>query len=80
MSSVSLAISGMTCSHCVSAVRRALESVPGAQVEDVRIGSARIVLPDDAGDDTRRALVDVVADAGYEAAPVPADPAPETVA
>lgn len=69
MSSVSLSIGGMSCGHCVSSVRRALESVPGAQVEDVRIGSARVVLPGDASDASRQALIDALNDAGYEAVP-----------
>jgi copper chaperone len=40
MSKVSMQISGMSCGHCVSAVRRALEAVPGVSVENVAIGSA----------------------------------------
>jgi copper chaperone len=37
---VSIRISGMSCGHCVSAVRKALEAVPGVAVQSVEIGSA----------------------------------------
>ncbi len=37
-----LTITGMTCGHCVRAVRSALESVEGVAVEDVRVGEARV--------------------------------------
>lgn len=40
MSKVSMKISGMSCGHCVGAVKRALEAVPGVAVENVAIGSA----------------------------------------
>ena len=36
METIKLAITGMTCGHCVSSVRQALESVPGVQVESLR--------------------------------------------
>ncbi len=40
MESLSLEISGMSCGHCVGAVRKALQSLPGVLVEQVSIGSA----------------------------------------
>jgi copper chaperone CopZ len=43
-----LKIEGMTCDHCTRAVRRALEAIPGAIVEEVRIGEARVRTDDDA--------------------------------
>lgn len=72
MSTVSLAVSGMTCNHCVAAVRKAIDSVPGAHAEDVRIGAARVAMPDDAGAELTTAVVDAIADAGYEAQLAPA--------
>ena len=42
MTSLTLSISGMTCGHCVAAVSNALKSVEGVQVEDVRIGTAKV--------------------------------------
>lgn len=49
---------GMSCAHCVRAVRAALEAVPGVTVEDVEIGTARVSYDDDAvaPDDLRRAV------------------------
>ncbi len=37
-----LTISGMHCHHCVFAVRKALSQIPGIDVLEVDIGSARI--------------------------------------
>ena len=39
-----LTIDGMTCEHCVRAVRDALEGVDGVTVESVQIGEARVDL------------------------------------
>ncbi len=40
MEPLSLEISGMSCGHCVGAVKKALASLPGVVVEQVSIGSA----------------------------------------
>ena len=37
-----LTIEGMSCGHCVSAVKRALSGIEGMQECEVAIGSARI--------------------------------------
>lgn len=42
MKNETLTIEGMSCDHCVRAVRRALEQTPGVEVRDVTIGSAEI--------------------------------------
>ena len=42
MTKLAMKISGMSCGHCVQAVRRALESVPGVSVNDVRIATADV--------------------------------------
>lgn len=42
MDRLTLRIDGMTCEHCVAAVRRALESTPGVTVDRVVIGEATI--------------------------------------
>lgn len=42
MTQLSMQISGMTCGHCVKAVREALTAVPGVAVDEVSIGSAKI--------------------------------------
>ncbi|HSA57915.1 MAG TPA: heavy-metal-associated domain-containing protein [Gemmatimonadaceae bacterium] len=65
MKKINLTIDGMSCGHCVQSVRSALESVPGATVASVEIGTATVLV-----DESRTAigdLVDAVQDAGYEA-------------
>ena len=61
---VTFGISGMSCGHCVAAVRSALDAVPDVRVRNVSIGSATIEL--DAGASPDRAIA-AVRDAGYEA-------------
>lgn len=66
MKRVHFEVNGMTCGHCVSAVKKAASSVEGVTVESAEIGSVLISL-----DDTRATVgdvVDAIADAGYEAA------------
>ena len=65
MKELKLEVSGMSCGHCVSAVREALGNVPGVKVEDVGIGSAAVTY--DESKTTVGDLVDAIADAGYEA-------------
>ena len=62
---VTLQVSGMHCDGCVNAVRSALAGVPGAQVEDVRVGKATVLVDSEIADVS--ALIDAVDDAGYEA-------------
>ncbi len=59
-----LTIEGMTCPHCVSHVKAALEAVPGVQrVEvDLKTGQATVE-----GDVTFEALARAVAEEGYTA-------------
>ena len=64
MDTVTIGINGMSCGHCVAAVRKALESVPGVKVEAVQIGSATVAFDPAV---TTRAAVDAAIDAaGYE--------------
>ena len=58
-----LALDGMSCAHCVRAVRTALESVPGVTVDDVTIGEARVRYDDESV--SRDAIAHAVADEGY---------------
>lgn len=67
-------IEGMSCSHCVAAVRSALEGVSGAAVESVDVGRAVV----DAGPEaTREMLVAAVEDAGYTVSGGQSEPAPQ---
>jgi copper chaperone len=65
MKQLKLEVTGMSCGHCVGAVREALAAVPGVKVDNVSIGSASVSF-----DETKTTvgdLVDAVSEAGYEA-------------
>jgi copper chaperone len=65
MKQLKLEVTGMSCGHCVGAVREALAAVPGVKVDNVSIGSASVTF-----DETKTTvgdLVDAVSEAGYEA-------------
>lgn len=61
MSEIVLNIEGMHCGACVRRVTQALEHVSGAQVEEVRIGAARVKVDDPAP------AIAALAKAGYTA-------------
>jgi copper chaperone len=64
MESATLQITGMSCGHCVGAVRGALAALKGVEVQDVTIG--RAALRFDPAVVTREAIVDAIEDQGYE--------------
>jgi copper chaperone len=64
---IHLTIEGMTCEHCVRAVRNRLADTPGVQVEQVDVGSAVITLDPTAT--TIESVEDAIADEGYTAYP-----------
>ncbi|MEO5799660.1 MAG: copper chaperone [Gemmatimonadales bacterium] len=68
MSTVTLHIEGMSCSHCLNAVNKALGSIAGATVQSVQIG--RAVIESGPGGPTPDALAAAVTSAGYRATPV----------
>lgn len=64
MKTETIHIEGMTCGHCVLAVRRALERIPGITINDVTIGSAVVSL-----DETLvspRQVEEAIREAGYK--------------
>ncbi len=65
MEHVTLKVDGMSCGHCVMAVKQAIASVEGAAAESVDIGKAIVAF--DPERTTIGALIDAVGDAGYEA-------------
>ena len=67
MDRIALTIEGMTCEHCVRAVRNRLAETPGVEVEQVEVGSAVIRL--DPGATSLDAVEDAIADEGYTAYP-----------
>ncbi len=61
MSEIKLSIDGMHCGSCVRRVTQALERVPGAEVLEVSVGTARLK-----ADDAAQAVA-ALAKAGYTA-------------
>jgi copper chaperone CopZ len=56
-------VEGMHCGACVQRVTRALSQVPGTQVDEVRVGAARIHTAEQAAD----AYLAAIRKAGFEA-------------
>jgi copper chaperone CopZ len=59
-------VSGMTCGHCVNAVRSEVETVPGVAAVEVDLETKRVVVRGDGVDDA--AVRAAIVEAGYEAA------------
>lgn len=61
-----LTVTGMTCDHCQSAVKSALESVPGVEKASVNLeaGTAEIE-----GNADTQALIHAIEEEGYNAKP-----------
>ena len=64
MSKISMRIDGMHCGACVRRVTQAIQSVPGASAEQVRVGGARVDIPDES---RREALLEALGRAGFTA-------------
>jgi copper chaperone len=62
-----LTVKGMTCDHCVSAVRNALEETPGVRSARVDLKAGKVTVDYDDALASPRELATVVAEAGYEA-------------
>jgi copper chaperone len=65
MERLELTIEGMSCEHCVRAVRGRLERTPGVKVDDVQVGSATIEY--DPAATSIDDLEEAIADEGYTA-------------
>jgi copper chaperone len=65
MERVTLEVSGMTCGHCVAAVRNAAGAVAGVTVEQVEIG--KVVATIDSTVASPVMLAAAIADEGYAA-------------
>jgi copper chaperone CopZ len=65
MRQVTLHIEGMSCGHCLNAVNRALNALPGVRIDAVRIGRADVSYDETTTDPAQ--LVAAVGDAGYRA-------------
>lgn len=67
MARSTLNVTGMTCDHCVAAVRTALEELPGVRSARVELENGRVVVDYDDAKASPRELTAAVADAGYQA-------------
>jgi copper chaperone CopZ len=65
MQHLNLTIEGMTCEHCVRAVRGRLEHTPGVKVGDVQVGS--VSLDYDPAKTNVDDIEEAIADEGYTA-------------
>ena len=63
MTHATLHIDGMSCAHCVSAVRRALSTVPTVEITFLQLGRADLTFDETVVTPDR--LTAVVSDAGY---------------
>ena len=63
MKKVKINIEGMSCGHCVMAVKKALNNLSEINVEDVKIGKA--VIEVDENTDSLEKAINAVEEAGY---------------
>jgi copper chaperone CopZ len=66
---VELAITGMTCGHCVAAVKKALAAVPGVETVEVTLSPPRAVVDCDSSRATVEMLMKATAEEGYPSSP-----------
>lgn len=60
-----VSIEGMTCGHCVSAVKKELQKVPGLESVSVEVGLASVQVSEET-DEIKRAIENAVSEAGYK--------------
>ena len=65
MERLTLTVEGMTCEHCVRAVRNRLAKMPGVTVDDVQVGT--VELEHDPGTTSLDDIEEAIADEGYTA-------------
>lgn len=59
-----LKVTGMTCGHCVAAVTKALENIPGVEKADVSLEKNQAIV---SGNADSQAMVAAVKEEGYDA-------------
>jgi copper chaperone CopZ len=69
MTNVTLSIDGMSCGHCVARVTRALELIPGVDVQQVVIGQAKVDV--DPAQASTALIIERLTDEGYPSREVP---------
>jgi len=66
---VALGITGMTCGHCVAAVKKTLAAVPGVEAVEVTLSPPRAVVAFDPSRTTVEMLLKATAEEGYTSSP-----------
>lgn len=66
MTTATYVVTGMTCGHCVAAVTKEIEGIPGVEHVEVSLDSALAVVT---GPATETDVMAAVAEAGYSARP-----------
>ena len=66
---VALWITGMTCGHCVAAVKKALAAVPGVDAVEVTLSPPRAMVACDSSMTTLEMLLKATAEEGYPSSP-----------
>lgn len=64
MKDITIAISGMSCGHCLNAVNRALGALPDIEIRSLRMGQAELRIPE--SPEVMGRLEAAIADAGYK--------------
>jgi copper chaperone len=64
MAETNLKIDGMSCQHCVMAVKKALDELDGVTSAEVEVGSANVSY--DESKTTKEAVENAVINAGYK--------------
>ena len=67
MARTKLNVTGMTCQHCVGAVKEALEDLPGVRSARVDLDGGTAQVDYDDAKTSPREMTTAVADAGYQA-------------
>ena len=66
MSTVTLSVSGMTCEHCVRAVKQEVGEISGVTQVDVELGTPSTVTVQSTEPISQQDLVAAINEAGYE--------------
>lgn len=66
MSTVTLSVSGMTCEHCVRAVKQEVGEISGVTQVDVELGTPSTVTVQSTEPISHQDLVAAIDEAGYE--------------
>jgi mercuric ion binding protein len=67
---VTLALRGMTCGHCVAAVRKSLSGLPGVEEVEVSLEPPRAKVSYDPAKTTLEAMTKATEEEGYPSSPV----------